>query len=94
MACAITEDDVPGMRPAGSLAWAGLLNSYFWIDPKNNITGMFDFNFFGIALESWTDFWAPFWNLIAAIGTQLLPFVDNKVVPLFEDFEKTVYAHH
>lgn len=27
-------------RPAGSLAWAGLGNTYFWIDPKNAIGGV------------------------------------------------------
>ncbi len=27
-------------RPAGSLAWAGLGNTYFWIDPKNGIGGV------------------------------------------------------
>ncbi len=27
-------------RPAGSLAWAGLGNTYFWIDPKNGIAGV------------------------------------------------------
>lgn len=35
----INEDDVPGARRAGSLAWAGLRNSYFWIDPKSNLSG-------------------------------------------------------
>lgn len=27
-------------RPAGSLAWAGLGNTYFWIDPQNGIGGV------------------------------------------------------
>jgi CubicO group peptidase (beta-lactamase class C family) len=27
-------------RPPGSLAWAGLGNTYFWIDPKNGIAGV------------------------------------------------------
>ena len=27
-------------RPAGSLAWAGLANTYFWIDPVNGIGGV------------------------------------------------------
>lgn len=35
----INEHDVPGARRAGSLAWAGLRNSYFWIDPKSDISG-------------------------------------------------------
>jgi methyl acetate hydrolase len=28
-------------RPAGSLAWAGLANCYYWIDKKNGIAGVF-----------------------------------------------------
>lgn len=35
----INQDDVPGARRAGSLAWAGLRNSYFWIDPKSDMSG-------------------------------------------------------
>jgi len=27
----------PGGRSAGSLAWAGLLNTFFWIDPKRSL---------------------------------------------------------
>ena len=26
--------DVPGMRAAGSGAWAGIFNTHFWVDPK------------------------------------------------------------
>ena len=29
-----------GGRAAGSLAWAGLYNTYFWIDPKSSICGV------------------------------------------------------
>ena len=35
----INEEDAPTGRPAGSLAWAGLANSYYWIDPRNGIAG-------------------------------------------------------
>jgi CubicO group peptidase (beta-lactamase class C family) len=35
----INPEDVPGRRSAGSLCWAGLRNSYFWIDPKSQIGG-------------------------------------------------------
>jgi len=31
---------VPGGRSAGSLAWAGLGNTYFWIDPVRNIAAV------------------------------------------------------
>ena len=30
-----------GGRSAGSLAWAGLANTYFWIDRTRNVTGVF-----------------------------------------------------
>ena len=35
----INEEDAPTGRPAGSLAWAGLTNLYYWIDRKNGIGG-------------------------------------------------------
>ncbi len=35
----INEEDAPTGRPAGSLAWAGLANLYYWIDRKNGIGG-------------------------------------------------------
>lgn len=31
---------VPGARSAGSLAWAGLYNTYYWIDPHRNVCGV------------------------------------------------------
>lgn len=61
----INEAPVPTGRPAGGLMWAGLANSYFWIDPKNGIGGVY--------------------------LTQVLPFADKKSLPLYYDFEKTVY---
>jgi methyl acetate hydrolase len=32
--------DAPTGRSAGSLAWAGLANTYFWIDPKRRVAGV------------------------------------------------------
>ncbi len=29
----------PGMRAAGSGAWAGLFNTHFWVDPASRVTG-------------------------------------------------------
>ena len=37
----ILEQDAPTGRPAGSLSWAGLANSFYWIDPKNGIGGVY-----------------------------------------------------
>ena len=31
---------MPGGRSPGSLAWAGLGNTYFWIDPTKGIAGV------------------------------------------------------
>jgi CubicO group peptidase (beta-lactamase class C family) len=36
----ISTQPVPGGRSAGSLAWAGLGNTYFWIDPAKRIAGV------------------------------------------------------
>jgi CubicO group peptidase (beta-lactamase class C family) len=30
----------PNGRGAGSLAWAGICNTYFWIDPANDIAAV------------------------------------------------------
>lgn len=36
----ISTEDAPTGRSGGSLAWAGLGNTYFWIDPAKRLTGM------------------------------------------------------
>ncbi|HTV90117.1 MAG TPA: serine hydrolase domain-containing protein [Stellaceae bacterium] len=36
----ISTATVPGGRGAGSLAWAGLGNTYFWIDPSKGVAGV------------------------------------------------------
>jgi methyl acetate hydrolase len=36
----INVDAVPDGRMAGSLTWAGLFNTYYWIDPKMRIAGV------------------------------------------------------
>ena len=35
----VNETQAPGMRAAGSGAWAGLFNTHFWVDPKSRVTG-------------------------------------------------------
>ena len=37
----INSEKTPQGRSAGSLAWAGLSNCYFWIDPTEKVTGAF-----------------------------------------------------
>lgn len=36
----ITMDEAPTGRAAGSLAWAGMANTYFWLDPAKRLTGL------------------------------------------------------
>jgi len=37
----INMQPVPGRRSAGSLTWAGLFNTYYWIDPQERIAAVF-----------------------------------------------------
>ena len=37
----INPEAMPTGRSAGSLAWAGLANSYYWIDPVRKVTGVY-----------------------------------------------------
>ena len=34
------EEDIPGMRSAGSQGWAGVLNTHCWFDPAANLAGV------------------------------------------------------
>ena len=34
------EEDLPGRRHAGSLSWAGFLNSHYWIDPTSDVVAV------------------------------------------------------
>ncbi|MGH7120416.1 MAG: serine hydrolase domain-containing protein [Acetobacteraceae bacterium] len=36
----ISTEAVPGRRAAQSLTWAGLANTYFWIDPASHVAGV------------------------------------------------------
>lgn len=45
----INNEDAPTGRPAGSLAWAGLANSYFWIDLKHKFGGAYAAQIFPFA---------------------------------------------
>ena len=45
----INEEDAPTGRPAGSLAWAGLANLYFWIDRSNGVGGFWATQLFPFA---------------------------------------------
>jgi methyl acetate hydrolase len=43
------EEDVPGGRRAGSQFWAGLANSYFWVDPTTKLAGVTASSYFPFA---------------------------------------------
>ena len=36
----INTEDIPGCRAANSLAWAGVHNTFYWIDPTNQLTAV------------------------------------------------------
>ena len=36
----INTEDIPGCRAANSLAWAGVHNTFFWIDPTRQLTAV------------------------------------------------------
>ena len=60
MSFQINEEPAPTGRPAGTLMWAGLANSVFWIDRRNGIGGVFlsqvlPFSDAG-AMGLWTEF--------------------------------------
>jgi len=40
LAYMISTEQAPTGRSAGSLAWAGLGNTYFWLDPSRDVTGL------------------------------------------------------
>jgi CubicO group peptidase (beta-lactamase class C family) len=62
----ITTETTRVGRSPGSLAWAGLANTYYWIDPARRITGV--------------------------LMTQILPFVDARVIEVYGNFERAVYG--
>jgi methyl acetate hydrolase len=35
----VNDEDAPTGRPAGSIGWAGLANTFYWIDRKNGVGG-------------------------------------------------------
>ncbi len=45
----INDEDAPTGRPAGSLAWAGLANLYYWIDRRSGVGGFWATQIFPFA---------------------------------------------
>jgi len=61
----INEQTAPTGRSAGSLAWAGLANTYYWIDQRKGVAGVYMSRYC---------------------------LADEKALPLFYAFEKSVYS--
>jgi CubicO group peptidase (beta-lactamase class C family) len=40
LASMVNVEEAPTGRSAGSLAWAGLANTYYWLDPTRRVTGL------------------------------------------------------
>jgi CubicO group peptidase (beta-lactamase class C family) len=40
LASVVNAQQGPNGRSAGTLTWAGLLNTYYWIDPQKRVTGV------------------------------------------------------
>ncbi|MBD0860820.1 beta-lactamase family protein [Gordonia sp. zg691] len=66
----INDADAPTGRPAGSQAWAGLANLYYWIDPRTSIAGLWAtqiFPFFDPAsVDGYLDFEAATYRAIGS----------------------------
>ncbi|HUH83080.1 MAG TPA: serine hydrolase domain-containing protein [Stellaceae bacterium] len=62
----INTERVPGGRSAGSLAWAGLGNTYFWIDPAKRIAGVILMQLVPFADAKALDVFAKFENAVYA----------------------------
>ncbi len=69
----INETQAPTGRSAGSLAWAGLPNAYFWIDPTRNIAGVLMMQILPFldthALKLFTDVETSVYNVLTGRGT-------------------------
>ncbi|MFC5994935.1 serine hydrolase domain-containing protein [Pseudonocardia hispaniensis] len=52
--------DLPGMRRAGSGAWAGLCNTHFWVDRTTGITGAIYSQFLPFVPQEALDMYADF----------------------------------
>jgi CubicO group peptidase (beta-lactamase class C family) len=66
----INEEEAPTGRPAGSLAWAGLYNTFFWIDPVNKVGGVFMSQLLPFVdtktLQAFYDFESAYYNAASA----------------------------
>ena len=62
----LNTNDVPGARKAGSGAWAGLLNTHYWVDPTSGITGAIYTQFLPFVPEEAMTMYADFEKAVYA----------------------------
>lgn len=56
----INKEDAPGGRKAGSGAWAGLCNAYYWVDPESGLAGFITTNKLPFADKEFLDLFVEF----------------------------------
>ena len=62
----INVDEAPTGRSAGSLAWAGLANTYYWLDPTRRVTGVVLTQILPFADPAVLDFFSQFEQAVYA----------------------------
>jgi len=62
----LNTEDVPGMRAAGSGAWAGRMNTHFWVDQTNGVTGAIYTQFLPFVPEDAMTMYADFEKAVYA----------------------------
>ena len=76
LAYMINSDGVAGGRSPGSVTWAGIFNSYYWIDPVRRVTGVYMTQILPFAdpivLQLLTDFETAVYRETAAHGLSLI----------------------
>ena len=70
----VNDDDAPTGRPAGSLAWAGLANLYYWIDRRNGIAGFWGTQIFpfadAVSVQGYYDLETAVYQALGARGSR------------------------
>jgi methyl acetate hydrolase len=66
LAYMISTEEAPTGRSPGSVCWAGLANTYFWIDPGRHVAGVFATQLFPFADPAVLDAFAAFEQAVYA----------------------------
>ena len=82
-----TRDAVRAMSHRRPIVAGPVYRSLRWLKRRTGIFG-------GVREPDLTDFWIdPAAGVGGVYATQMLPFADKESLPLFFDFERTVYEH-